>query len=153
MNAVCSKAVRIGDKEVSVSGDKEFVEAEFDKLIEKVFGTSDLAVAVEIPVKQKRGKGLSLREFLEKRGSVPQRGNMVLVGYYMEKELGQQTFTREELEALARENKVPLGKNPWRDVAALIQGGLIEPLGERAGRPAYRLTLKGEKFAEEKEGA
>jgi len=151
-NSMCGKSVRIGDREIHVYGDKEYVESEFEKLRSAIFGDTEVTHASlkgresSASTSEKRQ---SLREFVDCAGKMSKANHLALVGYFFEKYLGEEKYTIDELKSKAAESKVLLGKNVSRDISKLQKAGKIEKYGKKEGRDAFRLTIRGEKFVEE----
>lgn len=153
---VYMKRMKIGDRELCVQGDREFVEGEFDSLLVRVFGESDLSSYVE-PLRKspevETESPRTLREFFDEKKPRTKLDSMLMIGYYIENVRGEEVFTRAELESYARKNKIVLGSNPTRDLNRLIaEKGLLERYGEKTGQEAFRMTMSGEKRVESELG-
>jgi hypothetical protein len=147
-----AKKMRVGEREILVEGDKEYVEEEFKKLKDEVFSaSSDHPIPQALrPADSIQGPIPStLRDFVQGKKTDSNLDYLILVGYYLEKIVGMNVFTKDELERYARDNKIPLGKNLFRDLAGLEERKLIEAYGEKDGLDAFRLTMKGERFFQE----
>ena len=151
-NQTYGKRIRIGDREVYVHGDKEYVDIEFDKLHKMVFSTNEELQQTEGATGMNSNavtKKISLREFVNIAKAKTKKDNLALVGYYFERHLGQESYTVDELVSKSAESKILMGKNVHRDLGKLMEDAIFEKYGKRDGNDAFRLTIRGEKYVEE----
>lgn len=103
--------IQPGTFAVEVSGTKDYVEGKVEELIKK-YGpsySSQPKVPASAPVTA--GKKQSASEFIKRLNVKSQADRVIALGFYLEKQRGQQDYTTSDLAEVNREAKQPAFTN------------------------------------------
>lgn len=142
--------VTLGSLSVEVSGPSKYAESKVDELVKKysvpvegVRATPHQQVKASASAKPS-GKMLAPSEFLRKANPRSQNERALLLGYYLEKHAGCESFTSGELMEVNKKAKQPAFANVSDCLAKLVAQGLVMGAGDKESRRAYALTTTGE---------
>ena len=143
--------VRIGDKELEVTGPEAFVEKRISEFIEK---QKDIPVRTpefagprreQPPTGSSSGsKKMSAAQFFRKVAPRTDVDRALVAGYFIEAFNGEENFTAAEVRETIRKAKISPPRNPSDAVAKNIKKGFLMAAGDKEGKKAYVLTTDGE---------
>ena len=146
----------VGNFSVEVAGEPEYVDKKIDELVSRYLSWRPSASAAAEPVSGAAapavaeaaagGKQISPAEFVKRSKAKNQVDRALVLGYYMEKMLGN-AFTSSDLADLGKQIKQPFA-NASDNVAKLIGRGLMMSAGNKEGLRVYALTASGETYVE-----
>jgi len=143
--------LRRGDFEIEVQGDKEFVDSKFRELLDtQPFPkTTQPLTTKPISIPTDGGKPLSLREFVDQYNTKAHMDFILLIGYYLEKYRGQDSFTVADIKSAYNDMREKLtNAGPFIN-QNVKKGFLMEaPPKEGIKKTMYSLTRKGTQFIE-----
>jgi len=145
--------VRVGDRELEVTGPRDFVEAKISAFL------GELQRAAERPEtsrpsatgsKRQTGstKAMSAAQFFRKVAPKTDVDRMLAAGFYLERYKNLEGFTAVEAKELIRSAKIPPPKNPNDAVNKNIKKAFVMSAGDRDGRMVFVLTSDGEQEIE-----
>jgi hypothetical protein len=143
--------VRVGDKEIEVTGPPAFVERKISEFLKQPPGLG--AAASE--TKQVRteptstGKGSSPAQVLKAANPVTDNDRVLVAAYFLEKHRNAQNVTAAEIRDLITESRRPAPRNTSDCVNQNIRKGLLMTAGDRDNKMAFVLTSDGEAAVEE----
>jgi hypothetical protein len=144
--------VRVGDREIEVTGPPEFVEKKIEEFLEVKKGTgiqrSPADAGVDAHPSAVRAsstvKSQSMAQFFKKFGPKSDVDRVLFAGYYLESYQNTEKFTAAEIREAIRGAKHPPPKNTSDAIAQNIRKGLMMAAGDKEGKIAYVLTSDGE---------
>ena len=151
--------VKVGDREIEITGPSDFVEKKIAEFLEKQGqslapgapglkeGAGQGAGRVVQPPAH-GGKAMSEAQFFRKVSAKTDLDRVLAAGYYLEKFKQVQNFTTAEIAETIRVAKIVPPKNPSDAVGKNIRKGTIMPSGDKDGRMAFVLTTDGEEAVE-----
>lgn len=118
--------IRIGDKEIEVEGDKEFVEKNAEALFSKIYGATRETGATQ-------EEKLTFNEFINEKAKIFGRDpdqlsgfqKVLLIAYYVFK-FENRDFTYEDIERYAQEARLSGLANPRQYMSEIIRKGLVK---------------------------
>jgi hypothetical protein len=143
--------VRVGDKEIEVTGPSAFVEkkiAEFLKQssIGSIAATTS-STMTEQPVQESRN--MSPAQFFRSTNPHTDNGRVLAATYFLEKFRNQQNATASEIKDVIAESRRNPPKNTSDAVNQNIRKGFLMTAGEKDNKLAFVLTSDGEAEVEE----
>lgn len=143
--------LRRGDFEIEVQGDKEYVDSKFRELLDtQPFPkTTQPLTAKSANLPTDGTKTLSLREFVDQFNTTAHMDFILLIGYYLEKYRGQDSFTVADIKKAYDDMREKL-TNAGPFINQNVKKGLLmeAPPKEGIKKTMYSLTRKGIQFIE-----
>jgi hypothetical protein len=136
--------LKLGDAELEVEGEKEFVQAQIDKFSAMVETKPRVIHGVEsklpekIVAEAKSGKSLAPAEWVRQKAPKTGTEQLVVLGKYLEEHRGQPDFGAAEINKIAGEARLKNIHGQYFTYAT--QQGLLR----QTGKGRYALTLTGE---------
>lgn len=144
--------IRIGDRELEVTGPEAFVQRKIDEFIKTSLGAGapdrDRS-SIEKSRDVKKSKPLSAAQFFRKCARKSDVDAVLIAAYYLEKKKDQQDFTAAEIHDLIKQGKRKAPTNTNDAVNSNIKKGLMMPAGNRENKLAFVLTSDGEDAVED----
>jgi hypothetical protein len=143
--------LRRGDFEIEVQGDKEYVESKFRELLDtQPFPKTAQPLTTQPKSLSTDGtKPLSLREFVDQFNTKAHMDFILIIGYYLEKYRGQDSFTVSDIKSAYTEMREKLTNAGPFITQNVRKGFLMEaPQKEGVKKAMYSLTRKGIQFIE-----
>jgi hypothetical protein len=145
--------VRKGDVEIEVWGNRDFVEATFEKLRQEFL--QENIKALETQIVQPPSPGVTFTEYLaeeaKKIGREPDmlKGyeKILLVGYYLYM-VEKRDFTYDDVEKLREEARLSGLENPRQYMSILIKKGYVSETGVEGGKKIFRMLRRGLQYVE-----
>lgn len=145
--------VRKGDVEIEVWGNREFVEAAFEKLRQEFL--QENVKTLETPAAQPPSPGMTFTEYLaeeaKKIGREPDmlKGyeKILLIGYYLYT-VEKRDFTYDDVEKLRGEARLSGLENPRQYMSILIKKGYVSETGVEGGKKVFRMLRRGLQYVE-----
>jgi len=144
--------INLKNGEIEVEGDKEFVKAEVEILIEKLQESfiKQLSYEEDVPeIETKKsetlGKKPYIKEFINEKKPSGGLQTAVVLAYYLFKYDGKETFTKEDLKKIWAASGQKPTKKMWQSV---IDGKNRYGWYEEVSRGVYKISAHGVYFVE-----
>jgi len=147
--------VRIGDRELEVTGPMDYVESKIAEFASKQKDSaSSPPQQGSVPLQPNsaptgQGKPVSVAQFFKTLNLGSDVDRALAAGFYLEKHSGAQSFTAAEMKDTVQKAKIPPPRNPSDAIAKNIRKGLMMTAGDKEGKLAYVLTTDGEEALSE----
>jgi len=145
--------IRLGEVEIEVEGDKEFVEKHIEEFrkempkIAKELPPKEEIISSEIQKEKVELEKLSLAEFYKQKQPRDHNEIVVIFAYWLTKKKGQEEFKPKDLLSCYDEARISKPKNISQHISYVCSGTKAYlTTGSKKG--LYRLTLTGEDFVE-----
>jgi len=145
--------IRMGDKELEVEGDKDFVEKSIDNLYEKIYGK----VAPEVPSKvislpsERPSFNEYLSEIAKVFGKDPDKltgyQKILLIAYYVFK-YENRDFTYDDIEKYSGEARLSGLANPRQYMSDLIRKGYLQESETEGKKKSFKILRRGIQYVE-----
>jgi hypothetical protein len=143
--------LRRGDFEIEIQGDKEYVDNKFRELMEtQPFPKTAQPLTSQPKIPAADGsKPLSLREFVDQFNTKAHMDFVLLIGFYLERYRGQDSFTATDIKNSYLEMREKLS-NAGPFISQNVRKGFLmeAPRKEGIKKAMYSLTRKGIQFIE-----
>jgi hypothetical protein len=143
--------VKVGDKEMEVTGPRDFVEAKIAEFLKQP--PSAPAERVHQPSQKPEvaagGKSISPAQFFKSANPKTDNDRALVAAYFLEKHKNAQNSTVAEMRQLIVETRRPAPRNTNDVVNQNIRKGLLMPAGDRENKMTFVLTTDGEAAVEE----
>jgi len=148
-SSVVTMRVRVGDRELEITGPQNFVENKIQEFLKNCknlasappnIATKSTAAAPQ-PAAQKQ---LSVAQFFRKFKVSTDVDRVLAAGYYLETFKDNESFIAAEIKEVIRSAKINPPRNTNDSINANIRKGLIMPAGDKDGKRAFVLTTDGE---------
>jgi hypothetical protein len=149
--------VRVGDRELEVSGPQDFAKKEIDQFLKAAGAGGGAGAGVpstgggsrrDEPAPQVSGKGLSAAQFFRKAKAQSDIDRVLVAGLFLEVMREVDSFTGREVAEVIREAKSPLPINVNNAINKNIMRGYIMPSGDKDNHRAFVLTTDGKQVVE-----
>jgi len=144
--------INLKSGEIEVEGDKEFVKAEVEILIEKLRESFIKQQSYGEDISEKETKKPEIqekkpyvKEFIEEKKPSSGLQSAVVLAYYLTKYEGKETFTEEDLKKIWSASKQKLPKKMWQSV---IDGKNRYSWYEKVSKKEYKISEHGIYFVE-----
>lgn len=138
MERDCKIHFRQSDLEIEIEGDREFVEAYFNKLLQRLqFGPSET---------EKSGNK-ALNHLLEEKQPSSHSDKVLLFGYYLEKYSGLECFCADDISRCYQETRIA-GPRNINDLIRKLPREYVMEVGRKGKKKAWRLTREGMEYVE-----
>lgn len=147
-----SMRVKVGDRELEVSGPQDFVEKKIEEFLKGAGATVPTGGGClnwDKPDPQVSVKGMSAAQFFRKAKVQSDVDRVLVAGFFLEKERKVDSFSGREVSDLIREAKSPPPVNVNDAINKNIMKGYIMPSGEKDNHKAFVLTTDGEQVVED----
>ena len=132
---------KIGDQEIEVEGDNAFIQRQLKTFFELV-GQRPHSISRDLPSKivavAKSGKVLGPAEYYRQKSPNGGTETLIVLGKYLDEFRNKGEFTRKDINAVARESKLPPIHAQY--YANAVKQGLLRNIG----RGTYGLSITGE---------
>ena len=144
--------IKLGEVEIEVEGDKEFVEKhieEFKKEMPKIAKElpSKKTVTPEIQKEKDELERLSLAEFYKMKQPKDHNETVVVFAYWLRKKEGEEEFKTRDISNCYDTTRIQKPKNITQHIQAVASGKKAWLTGG-SKKGFYKLTLTGEDFVE-----
>ena len=143
--------VRIGDKEIEVTGPSDFVEkkiAEFLKNSPSLSPALSTPGPTSTPTQQVR-KGTAPGQFFKEAKPLTDNDRVIVAAYFLEKLRNAQSATAAEIRDVIAEAKRNPPRNTSDAINQNIRKGFLMTAGQKDNKMAFVLTSDGEAEVEE----
>ncbi len=144
--------VRVGDKELEVSGPSGFVEkkiAEFLKQSSSSSGAGPTSIPASKGQNVQHARGTSPAQFFRSTNPRTDNDRVLAAVYFLEKYRDAQNATASEIRDLITESRRNAPRNTSDAVNQNIRKGLLMTAGDRDNKLAFVLTSDGESEVED----
>ncbi len=140
MDRDCRIRFRQSDLEIEIEGDRKFVEAYFNKLLQKFqIGPFETGEA---------GNKL-LNQLLEQKQPPSHSEKVLLFAYYLEKYRKLESFSADDISGCYQETRIP-GPRNINDLIRKLPREYVMEVGRKGKKKAWRLTRQGIEYVETK---
>lgn len=152
------KLVRAGS-EFEAEGDRQFVMEMITKFLGPDTGASEEVEAPRVGANRRdlaqgsghaSGKSMSIREFIRAYDVKKHTDLVVAFGYFIEKHMGQDSFTPADINGLYYEAKLENSNTSHMLIQNIKRGYVMEAKNFEGNRKRFVLTTSGEQFIETK---
>ncbi len=157
LNSIYRFRLANGDIEFEVEGDRQFVIDLATKYAPAVTAAvshkqSTITDKNKVSAQEFRGseKSLSIREFIRSFDLKRHTDYVLAFGYFLEKHMGQESFTPADINSLYYEAKLEGSNTSQMLLQNIKQGYVMEAKGSEGTRKRYILTTSGERHVEQK---
>jgi hypothetical protein len=143
--------VRVGDKEIEVTGPSDFVEKKIAEFLKQAPSTVVVPSAAPSSKEQavQHSKGTSPAQFFKATNPKTDNDRVVVAAYFLEKYRNAQNATMAEIRDLIAESKRNPPRNTNDAINQNIRKGLLMTAGDRENKMTFVLTSDGEAEVEE----
>ena len=145
--------VRVGDRELEVTGPQEFVENKIDEFLKKTPSAptshSSTVHATKEPIHSPEIRKMSAAQLFKKSGLKTATDRVLLAAYYREKMQNTEDSTAAEIRQVIRDAKRPPPTNTNDAINQNIKKGYLMTAGDRDNKMAFVVTSDGEEAVEE----
>ncbi|MBU4201189.1 MAG: hypothetical protein KKG09_07710 [Verrucomicrobia bacterium] len=146
---VVTMRVRVGDRELEVTGHQDFVEKKIAEFVKAPIEPEEKGRLVSRKSDEAgTGKALSVAQFFKKCNLTTDNNRVLVAGYYLEKNKGRDNFTVSELKELFTEGRRKPPANTHDAVNQNIKKGMLMPAGDREKTKTFVVTSDGEEYVE-----
>ena len=140
MERDCKIRFRQSDLEIEIEGDREFVEAYFNKLLQEFQFT---------PFKTAERGNKVLDQLLAQKHPSSHSEKLLLFAYYLEKYSKLESFSADDISRCYQETRIP-GPRNVNDLIRKLPREYVMEVGAKGKKKAWRLTRQGIEYVETK---